>query len=136
MGRLLAVLGGVAWLGVIAAIALAVHRSGEPRPVPRLSTFPPLLTQLNDARPAAQTEHESWIVTRATSAHKVLVVDVRAARAADAREIAGYIVGAVADRRYDEVLVYVWSEDGRRQFADRRVQWTPRGEYVELVIGD
>ncbi len=52
------------------------------------------------------------------------------------RAIATEIVAPVLDRGFDEVLVYVWKMRGERTFADRRVQWTPRGGYSELVMGD
>jgi len=133
MGRLLALVGGVAWLGAIALIALAYERSDRPRIVPHLATLPPLIRELNTGRPR---EGVSWVVTRATSAHHVLVVEVRADRLEDSRAVATQIVETIAGRGYDEVLVYVWLTGTHAQFADRRVQWTLRGGYSELVIGD
>jgi hypothetical protein len=133
MGRLLALVGGVAWLGAIALVALAYQWSERPRPVPRLSTLPPLVQHLNTGRPR---EGESWLVTRATSAHHVLVVEVTADRLDDSRAVAAQIVEATTGRGYEEVLVYIWRAQPRRQFADRRVQWTPNGGYTELKIGD
>jgi hypothetical protein len=132
MGRLLALVGGVAWLGAIALIALAYQWSEQPRSVPRLSTLPPLLQQLN----TAPREGQSWLVTRATSAHHVLVVEVTADRLDDSRAVATQIVETTAGRGYEEVLIYVWRTRPRKTFADRRVQWTPNGGFTELKIGD
>jgi hypothetical protein len=136
MGRTLALVGGVAWLVAIALIAVAVQWSGRPRIVSRLATGPTLIKELNAARPAAPKEGQSWTVTRATAAHHVLVVNVTADRVADARTIAAAIVDPVLNRGYDEILVYVWRAQGQRPYADRRIQWTRRDGYKELVIGD
>jgi hypothetical protein len=134
VARLVALVGVGAWFGVLAVAALAVHWSEPPRPAVPRSTLPPLLEQLNAARP--QGNATPWIVTRAVSAHHVLVANVRADNAASARDIATRLVGAVTNRQYDEILIYVWAAGARRQNADRRVQWTPGGGYTELVIGD
>jgi hypothetical protein len=136
MGRTLALVGGVAWLVAIALVAVAVQWSERPRLVPRLATVPTLLKELNAARPSAPKEGQSWIVTQATSAHHVLVVSVAADRVGDARTIATAIVEPVLSRGYDEILVYVWRAHGQEPYADRRIQWTRKGGYKELVIGD
>jgi hypothetical protein len=136
MGRLLAVIGGVVWLGAIALFATAVLWSEKPRRVSPLTPVPTLLRELNAARASGLKEGESWVVTKVTSAHHALVVNVDANRVSDAKAIAEEIVAPVRDRGFDEVLVYVWKMRGQRTFADRRVQWTPRGGYTELVIGD
>ena len=137
MSRLVAVVGGLVWLGLLALVALAVHRPDPPaRPAaaPQRSTRPPLLDRLNAARPDG--DGTPWLVTRAVSAHQILLANVRADDPAESRQIAERLVAAVEDRQYDEVLVYVWASRGASQFAARRVQWTPGGGYVELVIGD
>jgi hypothetical protein len=136
MGRLLAVFGGIVWLGAIAFFAFAVQWSEQPRKVAPLTPVPTLLRQLNAARTPQMKEGESWVVTKVTSAHHVLVVNVDADRVGDARAIASEIVAPVRDRGFEEVLVYVWKMRGHKTYADRRVQWTPRGGYSELVIGD
>jgi hypothetical protein len=136
MGRLLAVIGGVVWLGAIALFATAVLWSEKPRRVSPLTPVPTLLRELNSARVSGLKEGESWKVTKVTSAHHMLVVNVDADRVGNAQAIAAEIVAPVRDRGFDEVLVYVWKMRGQRTFADRRVQWTPRGGYSELVMGD
>ena len=74
----------------------------------------------------------AWTVTKATAANHTMVVDVDAARLDQALEIAEEIVAPVRSRGYQEVLVYVHPL-GRHDATTeiRRVQWTPRGGYVE-----
>jgi hypothetical protein len=136
MGRLLAIVGGGVWLVIIASIAIAVHWSEKPRTVPPLTTVPKLLRDLNAQRAKDFKEGEAWAVRKVESAHHVLVVNVDADRVSNAHRIAREIVTPVLDRGFDEVLVYVWGIHRHKPYADRRVQWTPKGGYSELVIGD
>lgn len=73
-----------------------------------------------------------WTVVRRTVYHRVLIVEVVAARTKEASRIAEAIVDDAPAGAYDEVLVYVSGRgpDG----AVRRIQWTPHGGYAELVI--
>lgn len=135
MGRLLAISGGVVWLLSIGLIALAVHWSDGPR-VPPLAAVPTLLRELSAARASQFKEGEAWVVTKVTSAHHVLLVNIDAERVGNAQTIAAEIVAPVKDRGFDEILVYVWRTHKHKPFADRRVQWTPKGGYTELVMGD
>jgi hypothetical protein len=135
MGRLLAISGGVVWLLSIGLIAFAVHWSEGPR-VPPLATVPTLLRELSAARASQFKDGEAWVVTKVTSAHHVLLVNIDAERVGNAQAIATEIVAPVKDRGFDEILVYVWTTHKHKPFADRRVQWTPKGGYTELVMGD
>ena len=135
MGRLLAISGGVVWLLSIGLIAFAVHWSDRPR-VPPLAAVPTLLRELSAARASQFKEGEAWVVTKVTSAHHVLLVNIDAERVGNAQTIAAEIVAPVKDRGFDEILVYVWRIHKHKPFADRRVQWTPKGGYTELVMGD
>ena len=135
MGRLLAISGGVVWLLSIGLIAFAVHWSDRPR-VPPLAAVPTLLRELSAARASQFKEGEAWVVTKVTSAHHVLLVNIDAERVGNAQTIAAEIVAPVKDRGFDEILVYVWRTHNHKPFADRRVQWTPKGGYTELVMGD
>ena len=73
-----------------------------------------------------------WTVTKATSANYTMVVDVVAARMDEARAIAEEIVAPVRSRGYQEVLVYVHPRGRQDETTEiRRVQWTPRGGFVE-----
>jgi len=75
----------------------------------------------------------AWTVTKTTAANYTLVVDVEAARMDQAQEIAEAIVAPVRARGYQEVLVYVHPLGRRGEATEiRRVQWTPRGGYVEI----
>jgi hypothetical protein len=135
MGRLLAISGGVVWLLSIGLIAFAVHWSERPR-VPPLAAVPTLLRELSAARASQFKEGEAWVVTKVTSAHHVLLVNIDAERVGNAQTIAAEIVAPVKERGFDEILVYVWRTHKHKPFADRRVQWTPKGGYTELVMGD
>jgi hypothetical protein len=135
MGRLLAISGGVVWLLSIGLIAFAVHWWEGPR-VPPLTTVPTLLRELSAARASQFKEGEAWVVTKVTSAHHVLLVNIDAERVGNAQTIAAEIVAPVKERGFDEILVYVWRTHNHKPFADRRVQWTPKGGYTELVMGD
>jgi len=136
MGRLLAIGGGVVWLVAIALVAFAVHSSEQPRRVPPLTAVPTLLRELSVARASQLKEGEAWVVTKVTSAHHMLVVNVDAERVGNAQAIAAEIVKPVQSRGFDEILVYVWRTHKHKPYADRRVQWTPKGGYTELVMGD
>jgi hypothetical protein len=73
-----------------------------------------------------------WTVTKATSANYTMVVDVDARRMDEARQIAEEIVAPVKVKGYQEVLVYVHPMGSRHATSEvRRVQWTPRGGFVE-----
>ena len=136
MGRLLAVIGGVVWLSAMVLVALTIRWSEQPRRVTPLPPVSSLLKELNAARTSTLKEGESWVVTKVTSAHNMLVVNVDADRLTDAQAIAAEIVAPVRSRKFDEILVYVRQTRSRKGYADRRVQWTPKGGYTELVIGD
>jgi hypothetical protein len=136
MGRLLAVIGGVVWLSAMVLIAMTIRWSEQPRRVAPLPPVTTLLKELNTARTSSLKEGESWVVTKVTSAHHMLVVNVDADRLEDAHAIAREIVAPVRDRKFEEILVYVRQTKSRKGYADRRVQWTPKGGYTELVIGD
>lgn len=136
MGRLLAILGGGVWLTAIALMAIALHWSERPRAVAPLPSVPALIRDLSAQRKKEFKEGEAWAVRKVESAHHVLVVNVDADHVGNAQKIATEIVTPVLDRGFDEVLVYVWGMHRRKSYADRRVQWTPRGGYHELVIGD
>jgi len=72
---------------------------------------------------------EGWKVVDQLSAHHVLVLEVETERLDEARAIAQQLVAPVADR-YSEVLIYYYRPGQRGKLAARRVQWTPKGDYV------
>jgi hypothetical protein len=87
------------------------------------------------ATDATDTPRVGWTVTKATSAQHMMVVHVDAERLEEARGIAVQIVEPVRTHGYDEILIYV-RQPGRRDAAVRRVQWTPRGGYVDSTFED
>jgi hypothetical protein len=80
--------------------------------------------------PSPFARHEPWIVTRATSARRAMVIDVEADKPQDARSIAEEIVAPLRSR-YEEVLVYVRPIGSPRNTLTRRIEWTPNGGFVE-----
>jgi hypothetical protein len=128
---------GVASLAVLGLLGLGFLL----RPAPHLNTpvekTPSTLARAinKTARDAANTPRIGWAVTKATSAQYMMVVHVDAERLNDARAIAIQIVEPVRTRGYDEILIYV-RQPGNRTPAVRRIQWTPRGGYVETTFVD
>jgi hypothetical protein len=124
---------GGASLAVIALFAVTMYVSADARRVNVTeSTRSSLAYNLNRARPA--TVWAEWTVTRANSAHHALIVEIEARRVERARQIAEQIVNPVRSRGYQEILIYIYPV-GNRDGAMRRVQWTPRGGYVESAYG-
>lgn len=85
--------------------------------------------------PRTSTGSAAWVVTRATSVHHVMVVDLAAEHPESARQIAADVVAPVQDR-YDELLIYVRALDRARDPRVRRIQWTRMGGYVERQYDD
>ena len=77
---------------------------------------------------------ESWVVTTATSARNMLVVEVQAVRLEESLDIAKAIVEPVLPKAYEEILIYVHPPGGFSDGPMRRVQWTPQNGYVEMVF--
>ena len=63
-----------------------------------------------------------------------MVVHVEAFDVSHARQIAALIVEP-RRTRFDDILVYVHRVGGSGSLAARRVEWTPRGGYEEMVYG-
>jgi len=131
--RLLAA--GVASLAVIGMLAVMVRVSSQARRVDvapqNTSALARILNQARDS--SAFGPEPEWIVTKANSAHHVMVVEVEAQRLEEARAIAIQIVKPVRSRGYEEILVYVRPPRGGIDAAMRRIQWTPNGGFVETV---
>ena len=118
---------GAAWVAVL-AVMIAVVRPHRP------AIAVTITSSHLDAAPAPPkpgTQYPGWTVKRAYSAHHTMVVEAEAERPSEALAIAREVVEPLRSR-YDEVLVYT-REPGAPDPA-RRVQWTPRGGYVELVL--
>jgi len=122
---------GVAWLAAIGAFAALVEYSARPRPTPTPPAVTDLVRALNKmTMPSPFGRHEPWVVTRATSARREMVIDVEADKPEDARTIAEEIIAPLR-ARYEEVLVYVRPIGSPQGGLTRRIEWTPRDGVVE-----
>ena len=129
MTRLL--VAGVAWLAAIGGFAALIEYSARPRPTPTPPAVTSLVKALNKmTTPSPFARHEPWVVTRATSARRAMVIDVEADKPQEARKIAEEIVAPLR-ARYEEVLVYVRPIGSPHDGLTRRIEWTPRGGFIE-----
>lgn len=119
-----------AWIAALVGLAAALHGSGSTRP-PRPFAASALARSINDGQPMAGRRWQ-WTATSATSAQREMVVHVEAFDVAHARQIAALIVEP-RRTRFDDILVYVHRVGGSAALAARRVEWTPRGGYEEIV---
>jgi hypothetical protein len=124
---------GVAWLAAFGLFAALVMWSARPRPTPTPPALTDLVRALNKMEtPSPLGTHEPWIVTHATSARRAMVIDVEANEPDNARQIAAEIIEPLR-AKYEEVLVYVRPIGSPVNAAVRRVEWTPRGGFVETM---
>jgi hypothetical protein len=129
MTRLL--VAGVAWLAAFGLFAALVAWSARPRPTPTRPAVTALVRALNKMEsPSPFSRHEPWIVTRATSARRAMVIDVEADKPEDARNIAAELVEPLR-AKYEEVLIYVRPIGNPANALTRRIEWTPRGGFLE-----
>lgn len=128
------VLCALAWLAVFALFGAALQwASRDPHPVLAAKAATALTRALNHVEHSSDRRRmPAWTVVKATSAHHVMVVDVEAQRPDQARAIAVQLVEPLRDR-YEEVLIYVRRPGAASELAARRIQWTPRGGYVETI---
>ena len=123
---------GVAWLAAVGLFAALIESSARP---PRPAPTPPAptdlvraLNRLQSSSPGAR--HERWIVTRAISARRAMVIDVEADSPEDARRIANDLVAPLRVK-YEDVLVYVRPTGNPVNAIVRRIEWTPHDGFVE-----
>ena len=128
-------LGGVGWLALLGLFVAGLQSGRVPKGLPPPEHAPALVRSLNEPQ-STTGEWWSWRVTRATAAHATLVVDVEAQRVSEARAIALQIVEPVRTHGYDEILIYVHPAARAVNDTARRVQWTPRGGFVELILSE
>jgi hypothetical protein len=119
-----------AWFAVLVGLAAALYTSGPRRP-PRPIATDALARDINAAQEVSDRRWQ-WSVRSTTSAMRGMVVTVEAFDVAHARQIAASIVEP-RRAQFDEILVYVHRVGGSRDLAARRVEWTPRGGYVEII---
>jgi len=120
----------LAWIAALVGLAAALHGSGSSRP-PRPFAVNALARSINDAQPMA-SRRWLWTATSATMAMREMVVHVEAFDVRQARQIATIIVEP-RRAQFDDVLVYVHRVGEGAGLAARRVEWTPRGGYEEIV---
>src|SRR5262245_29927556 len=96
--------GGVLWLTAIILFAGLLQWSGRPRPLPPPSPVSKLARSLNHLQ--GDDAKQSWYVTKATSAHHVMVVDVETEHVDEAGSIAVEIVDGAKRSAYEEILIY------------------------------
>lgn len=125
-------LGGVAWVGVLILFVAGLQDSAAPSRMSAPIGSSALVRSLNQPQADAGRRWWSWRVTRATPAHRMLIVEVEAERVSDAKAIAAQVVAPVRTHGYEEILIYVRRPGA--PLADRRVQWTPERGYVELIM--
>jgi hypothetical protein len=118
------------WIAALVGLAAAMHGSGSSRQ-PRPPAVNALARSINDAQPMAGRRWQ-WTATSARSAMGAMVVHVEAFDVSHARQIAAAIVEP-RRTKFDDILVYVHRVGGSRDMAARRVEWTPRGGYEEIV---
>ena len=119
-----------AWIAALVGLAAALHGSGSSRP-PRPFAATALARSINETQPMAGRRWQ-WTATSATAAMREMVVHVEAFDVSHARQIAAAIVEPRRSQ-FDDILVYVHRVGGSASLAARRVEWTPRGGYEEIV---
>ena len=119
----------LAWMAVIALFAIAVQGPVRfPHVSPAASTSH-LARELGAVSTSGDV-NPRWVVTKASAAMHGLVVHIEARRPQDARRIADEIVAPVRTK-YDEILIYVLAAGAPPGSLVRRIQWTPRGGFVQ-----
>jgi hypothetical protein len=119
-----------AWIAALVGLAAALYGSGSRRP-PRPAATDALARAINGAQHVSDRRWE-WSVTSTTSAMRSMVVNVEAFDTSEARRIAATIVEP-RRARFDTILIYVHRVGGSHDLAARRVEWSPRDGYVEIV---
>ena len=127
------IVAGAASLVIVALCGLAI-RLALPHQTITAQPSSGLARSLNPDNARIPPGAESWVVTTATSARNMLVVEVQAVRLEEAMEIARAIVEPVLPKKYEEILIYVHPPGGFSDGPMRRVQWTPQAGYVETVF--
>jgi hypothetical protein len=124
---------GAAWTVILAALLFALQSAGPPRLASVATETRPATQPPPPPPPRAGARYPGWTVTSAYSAHHAMVVEVETEFPETARQIAAQVVEPLKNR-YDEVLIYIRTPTTPPDaLPDRRIQWTPRGGYVEIV---
>ncbi len=79
--------------------------------------------------------NEGWYVRNMATAHGAFVIEVEADDPDQTDTISRALIEPIKDD-YAEILVYINRTDDDSDLPARRVQWTPRDGYVELVYDE
>jgi len=121
----------LAWFAALMmGLAAALYGSGSRRP-PRPPATDTLARTINTAQQIPDRRWQ-WSVTSTKSAMHGLVVNVEAFDVTGARHIAETIAEPRRGR-FDVILVYVHHVGRGADMAARRVEWSRRDGYVEVV---
>ena len=124
---------GAVWTLVLVALAFAFRRPAPPAVASVTADARPAVLPPPVPPPRAGAKFPGWTVTKAYSAHHMMVVEVETDMPETARQIAAQVVEPLKNR-YDEVLIYVRTPNAPADdLPARRVQWTKRAGYVETV---
>jgi hypothetical protein len=128
MRRLALVSLWVAAAGAMAVLGAAIY---ELKRTPPVRARPVVMDRL----PARQTHSSAarWTVTEHLSAHNVLIAQVETAYLAEALSIAQQLTEPIKDK-YAEVLIYFHRPGRPDTLPPRRVQWSPKGGYIQTVF--
>jgi hypothetical protein len=114
--------------GATAGLAAITYELARP-PRPAIAMPIEKMPAHQDRNPWAR-----WSVTEQMSAQHVLIVHVETRHLNEARAIARTIVDPIIPKeKYAEILIYFHRPGRPDQLVPRRVQWTPKGGYVESV---
>jgi hypothetical protein len=118
----------IVWLAAAAAVGVLGIAIYEVKRTPPVRPQPIAVDQL----PAKQPHNTAarWTVTEHLSAHNVLIAQVETAFVHEAVAIAQQLTEPLKDK-YAEVLIYFHRPGRPDTLPPARVQWTPKGGYVE-----
>jgi hypothetical protein len=120
----------VLWLAVIAALVGVWWVGRELGGWHAAPAGTPVTTPRKAFLPGPQGD--GWKVVHQLSAHHVLVLEVETTRVQEAAAIAQQLAEPVHDR-YSEIMVYFYRPGRRGGAPATRVQWTPKGGYLETT---
>lgn len=115
---------------VVMAVSVGGMLFGWSRgPIAKSPPIEKIAKSRHDANPWAR-----WTVTEQLSAEHVLVVHVETKYLKESRAIARTIIDPILPKdNYAEILIYFHRPGRPDPLTPRRVQWTPRGGFVETV---
>ena len=122
----------LAWVATIALFAIAVQSPARPPQLSHSDSTSHLARTLS-AVGTTGDRNPAWVVIKASSARHALVVEVEARVPEHSARIADEIVRPV-HANYEEILIYVRPAGSPAGALVRRIQWTPRGGFVESAF--